>query len=331
MGLFNGDVIIKTTIEMALEDIRKNSWLLSDIMGQFTQEATINQVYGQKEIDRFKEWFVNNRIQVNLQHRLDKDEFPCITIALGNSSEIGDMKHMSDLSTDVETLMPAEIKKPISYIVKPFTPVGYDSLTGAVSVPKSTRIKTVTAGMILVNTQNGNGYVIKEVVGQDILIEPDLDLNATTMAVVPQFPIYKARREHTFFQEQYSIGCHAVGDPNQTIWLHSIVVYILLRYREALLEGRGFTQSEFASSDLGPNPNFGPMGSDNVYSRYITLTGMVQNSWIKAPKRIIEAIDLVDRSGDLLKTGIKILSNLDATPDLDTEDDLWTTSDGEEE
>ena len=86
------------------------------------------------KIDRCKEWFKNNKIEVLLRYRLDKDEFPCVTIALNSSSEIEDMRHLADTSTESVVLMPSDINKPINYIVKPFVPSEVDNDSGFVGI-----------------------------------------------------------------------------------------------------------------------------------------------------------------------------------------------------
>jgi hypothetical protein len=328
--IFAGDVVIKQAIELGIEDIRANTWLINDILSSFTSDPRMSTIYGQKEIDACKEWFLNNKIEINLRFRNDKEQFPCVSIALGSSSEMPDMKHMGDLSTEIVEFMPTDIGKTLPFIVKPFTHEGYDPNTGILSVPDSISLRKVVAGQVLVDAATGNGYVIVNVTDSQIELEAELDFTANQVAVIPKYQTYKARREHSFFQESYSIGCHVIGEPSQLLWLHAIVLYSLLRYREGLLEARCFTQSMVSSSDMTPNQNYGPMGAENVFSRYITLTGMVENSWLKTPVRTIESIDLVDRVGDTLKAGVKIISNLNSRDDLNTENDTWSTVDDEE-
>ena len=328
--IFAGDVLIKAAIEQGLEDVRKNLWLIDDILSQFTQEEVLKTKYGQKEIDSAKDWFVNNNIAVNMKYRIDKDVFPCVSISLGSSNELEDMRHMADQSTSVETLMPSQIGKPIPYILKPFVPTSYDSESGLVGVPAELSLDDVNAGMVLVNPDSGDGYVILGTQAGSIQIESNLDIEATRVAVVPQYQFYKVRREHSFFRETYNIACHTHGDPAPLLWLHAIVVYILLRYRESLLEGRSFAQSSISSSEMIPNPDMSVGGGENVYSRYITLTGQVENSWLKSPKRVIESVKLASdpTKDDGFKGGIKIISQ-NAPEFLNDSDEPWTTVDSE--
>jgi hypothetical protein len=75
---------------------------------------------------------------------------------------------------------------------------------------------------------------------------------------------------------------------------------------------------------------YGVPNGENVFSRYINMSGQAEHSWIKTPKRTIEAIDIIDRQGDLELAGIKIISNLDSPQSLgESEDELWTTVDDE--
>jgi hypothetical protein len=101
----------------------------------------------------------------------------------------------------------------------------------------------------------------------------------------------------------------------------------LLRYKESLLEARGFSQTSFSSSDVAPNQYMSTPGGENVFSRFVTLSGMVENSWIKSPYRIAEAVEIAEKTqgSESLMAGIKVISNIDSPDFLNTEEDIWTT------
>lgn len=316
MGIFQSDLTIKTAIELGMDDMRKELWLLDDALSDAIENPYLKDKYGQKQIDAFKEWFVNNQIDIVMRDRNDKDKMPCVSITLGNSTEKDEMKTMADQSTESVQLLPQQINKPIGYVVKPFAFISYDDTTGEVVIPADLpNLAGVSAGMILVNPDNGQGYIIQDVVGGAIVIEEDLDIGTPTrLAVVPQHQFYTARREHTFFQETYSITCHAHGDPQTLLWLWTIVTYTLLRYRESMFEAQGFTQSSLSSSSMNSDGYYTTAGGEQVWTRTITLSGMVENSWIKSPRRIIEFIALREKKGGGYRGGIKILSN--SEPDI---------------
>ncbi len=324
-GIFQGDILIKTAIELGIEDMRKNPWLIDHMLSDLVNINYVADKYGKKQIDACKEWFLNNNIDIYMRDLRDKDRLPCITIGVDNSNEKPDMKLMADQSTETTVLLPHEINKKIPYVIPPFTPTGYDPTTGTVSVDPSLPLQLVAPGMILVNPATSQGFSVLSIAPNSILIEPGLEFEASQLGVLPQYMFYKARVEHTFFNETYTIGCHGHGDAQNVLWLHSIVLYSILRYRESLLEANGFAESSVNNSTLQPNPNYTGPGGAEAWVRRITIMGQVENSWIKSPKRIIENVTFAQNLNNEYVGGIKILSNEDAPPFIDKTQEVWYT------
>jgi hypothetical protein len=331
MGIFQSDMMIKTALELGMEDMRSNDWLIDDMLSQAVSVPFLRQKYGQKQIDACKEWFKNNQIDIYMRTSSDQDKMPCVTITLGTSNEKDEMKTMADLSTCKTQLLPNTIGKPIPYVLKPFTPIGYDKTTGIIEIDQTLKgIDNVAEGMIIVNPSTGIGMSILEITEDGVRIEAGHDLDASTLAVVVQFQFYEARIEHTWMQESYTIGCHVHGDEQALLWLHSVVIYTLFRYRQSLFEAYGFGQANISSSDLMENAQYAGANGEKAFSRFVTLTGMVENSWIKGPHRVIENVALrqENKNGDGYTGGIKILSNIDANDSIDRTKVNWYAVDG---
>lgn len=328
MGIFQSDLIIRTAIMLGIEDIRNNPWLIDFILGDVLKNTYLRDKYGQNHIDSCKEWFLNNKIEVYMDSRKDRDKYPCVTISLGTSQEKEEMKTMADQSTETVVLLPNEINKPIPFIVKPFNSLGYNDITGEVPLPDGTDIGLISEGMILVDPDTAEGYIINDVSSESIFISTDLDISSSRFAIVPKNQFYKARIEHSFFQETYTIGCHVHGDPQAVLWLHSIVLFALLRYREGLLEANGFYQSTVNSSDLTPDSVYGGV-EEEIWSRFVTLTGMVENCWVKSPRRVIESVAIREKTETDYVGGIKILSNENASDFTDIREEPWYTVEDE--
>lgn len=318
-GIFPGDLIIKTAIELSIGDLRKDPWVIEDMFRSLIENPYLAKKYGMKEIERAKEFLLNNNIPIYLRHRVDKQDFPCITISVGSSQEDRSLATLGDLTPYVEEYSATDIGTPIKYIVPPFEPVTYDASTGIVEVPKNIEsYKYINAGMVAIDPETGNGYIIEGKAGTNgFKIIQNAPLSQK-IGVIPQYQIYRARRERATSQETYNIGCHVQGDPSTLIFLHSLVKYALYRYRESLLEAVNFQLSNISSTDLIRNEGF---QVENVYSRWVTLTGQCEESWVKTPFRIIEALDIVDNTNDILPQGIKILSNTE--PPSASAEDLW--------
>jgi len=264
-----------------------------------------------------------------MKHRHDKIEFPAITIALGRSDEDKSLSTLGDVSTEVIDYNPEEISKPISYIIKPTELLSYDPLTGIIEIPENENYRYIEANMSAVDPATGNGYVILGKAGENgFSIQAGLTINFDQIAVIPQYLTYRARMERIISQETYNIGCHVHGDPAQMVFLFSLVKYALLRYREGLFEQFRFDLGTISSSDMIKNDAF---EADNVYSRFVVLSGQVEEYWVKSPFRKWESVDVADfiGSGDatLRVSGIKIISNI---TDGDQEDDVWTTVESED-
>lgn len=315
-GIFPGDALIRTAIELGMEDLRKNPWLIEHMMSDFVDIRYVADKYGKKQVDACKEWFANNNIDIYMRDIRDKDRLPCITIGVDSSNEKVDMKFMADQTPWTTILLPKKIGRTIPYIIEPFTPVGYDQVAGELTVPSTVNLALIGEGMLLVNPSNGQGFPIIGVEANIILIAPNTAFEASHLGVLPKNLFFKARIEHTFFQEAYSVGCHAHGDPQNAIWLHAIVLYSILRYRESLLEANGFAESYVNNSPLMPNEKYTGPGGEEAWVRTITLGGQVENSWIKSPRRFIESLQM----------GIKILSNLTTSEYTDaTNPQIWET------
>lgn len=326
MGIVQSDLLIRVAVLKTLEEVKKNPWLLDDIMSDLVDDPLLNEVYGQKEINNAKEWLANNNIEVYLKYRLDSMTYPCVGISLGNSDEDNNESTLADLSTEIEDLSPDKIEKPIPYVVKPFTPISY--VDGYILPPDSVQSILVSNGMLLLDPDTGNAYEIDRVDPKGIHIKDAPAISLTRCGVIPQHRIWRARRERAGFRENYIISLHNHGDPAPLIWLYSIVMYGLLRYRESLFEKRGLQISSLKATDVVARGSEFQQGADNIYSRYITLSGLVQNSWLKSPTRIIEKVIVAEKDDEgFYGSGVKFISNEDTTQEvIESDNPNWTTA-----
>lgn len=329
MAIWQGDVFFRRIIELTLHDIRENPWLVDDILSDLVNDPMLSGIYGQKEIQNAKKWLSDNEISVFLPHRMDLEKMPCITISIGSNTEDKSLARLGDLTPYVDELNPNDIGKSVSYIIEPFQYVSYDKPDGFIKFPEGIDLAIINEGMVVFDPSTAVGYEIKKIGSEGVYIAEDTDLTFSTIAILPHFIIYRARREMATFQERVTIGCHVHGDPNPLLWLYSFMMYGVLRYREGVLESRNFQLSNIETTDMIRNSAFQNIG-ENVYSRFITITGQVENTWLKAPKRVIESIIL--REGQTNLAGLKIISkNGGEIPEIiDSECEIWVAENEEE-
>jgi hypothetical protein len=331
-GIFQADIFIREALLIGINDLRKLPWLVDFMLEDLKLNRYVKEKYGQKSIDACKEFLLNNEIDVYMRPRDDRDRLPCITIELAEGTEKVEMKHMADLSVNEVALLPNQIGKPIPFIVPIFVPSGYDQSLGVLEVPSTVNLNLVEPGQILVNPTNGCGYVIRGLIANGIQIEPGLEINASQLAVVPHYQYYKARIEHTFFEEKYIISANAHGDPNNVIFLWNIALYSILRYRESLLEANGMAESSVNFTGPDQNTAWTTPGGEKAYSRVFTINCQTEHTWVKAPARIIESVTFAPKKTCKgLEGGIKIISNLGTPSYFSTSDDLQTIKDNDDE
>lgn len=286
MGILAVDILIKSMLEAAIADMRANTWILEDVFSGLASDPMAAPEAGWKEVQAAMKWFLSTDIPVIMQYRIaDRPKIPCISVAYGPSSEMQERASFADDGMIEDYNITGAGNKAVTQlrITGKFTPDNYNPETGQVTMPKSVNTSQVAEGQYLV-TKSGKNHQIQAVDGKyKFSIKPGTTDDLTDCYIAPKSTVWNLHKELTYFNESYSIGCHTQNDPATTIWLWQIVAYSFLRYKEAYLEGRCLELTTFQSSALQRNGEF---PAENVFSKYITITGQVQADWIKfaAPK-----------------------------------------------
>lgn len=318
LGIHQGDVIMRTAIVAGIADLRANPWLLDYVFKSLARDSLTLKDYGEKEIQRAKDWFLKTDIPVSMVPRLDDGaKLPRITISLADSTEaettLGDIHYQP--TEDNEMSWPA--------MAGPFTPERYNAATGIV-VPKTNAISIrLFPGMVLVDNV-GKEHPIEEVFDDgSFSIAQGTIADLSNSVIKGAKPSYVASLESVNYKETYQIGVHASGDPVYLTWLHSIIVFVLLRYKKALLEARGFERSVFSSSDFVRNEGFEP---EMVFSRFINISGYVRQYWPSAVNPKITGVEFgktdVDTAG-----GVRVIDGQNLPGDTDPDKSMWIGED----
>lgn len=328
--IYQADAVLKSCIELMIEDMKANLWLLDDIFSNFATNVYLKKKY-QTQIQNAKDWFNNNEIHIELGYVSDRAELPHISIVLGDQPQDAGMSTMGDASTETIMLLPTKIDKPIPFIVKAFTPVAFDQGTGTIEVPDSLKnFDKVVSGQIVVNITSGQGFPIEEIIDNLIIIQSGIPIGSGNLAILPKYGFYEAKVEHIWQNANYQIICTGGSDPQQAIWLHDICLYGLMRYKEGLLEALGLSESLINSGKLTQNVDMSDSGQV-AWERAITITGKVEQTFIKAPHRLVESAEFKDTNPHNTTPapttgwtgGIKILSNSSPLTDAEAQEELW--------
>ncbi len=278
-GIVQADVLIRGAVIAAINDLRVNTYLLDYVFASLAQDNLTSKEYGTSEIAKAKDWFIHQDIRTYLNVNMSNVQFPCISIALANSIEddttFGDVHYEPTEDTDLDW----------PTLAGPATPISYDTATGTAIFDEDALDGLVLApGMLLVD-KTGRQFPILEVPDYTttLVIAPNTVVDLTGAVIKPARPSSVTEIESAVYKETYSLGCHTDSEPLHVTYLHSIVVFALLRYKESLLEGRGYERSSLNSSDLRRDDETLP---ESIYSRYISISGYIRQAWpkITAPK-----------------------------------------------
>jgi hypothetical protein len=230
-------------------------------------------------------------IPVVMAETVKGDTIPCLSIEVTESSETNNT--LADLH--YKTSQPAKEEWPP--LTQLFTP-RYEPSTGTVTLPQNISDSIVcTTGMLLMD-HNGDKHPILTIIDrQHFTTDIGLVVDFSNSYLKSSYPRVVETLESATFREGYRIGCTCMGDPMSTRWLHSLASFCLLHYRQDLLEARGLEVSSISSGPMVKDTRF---EKENVFSRFISLTGIVRNYW---PKRRLEKTLWLDSTLKLSQPG----------------------------
>lgn len=313
IGLFQGDIIIRSALLEGIADLRRNPWLLQYVFASLKYDDLTSRVYGQKEIDQAAKWFMATEIPIFMSARVDKSKFPCVSISQVDSSEteltLADVHYKPSEDNDLQN-------PPLTAV---FAPVSFVSSTGVMIVPDSVTANLILAPGMVIYDDTGRGHPILEVTDRSTFSISAGVTNSFSHAVIKgAAPSRIATLESVKERETYQIGCHVQGEPVHLTYLHSIIKFIIFRYRQDLFEARGFERSTSHSSDFSRNAFF---DAELVFTRSITLTGTVTQVW---PKLVSDKITGVVG----VPIAVQVGDAADAPdPDIGVDsEDAWMTS-----
>ncbi len=311
VGIHQSDIIIRSALVTAIADLRANPWLLDYVFASLPQDTLTWKEYGEKSVQQAKQWFLRTNIPVKIVPVLNELTLPCITISLVSSSEVTNEATIGDVHSEAFE----QSGQPWPALTTPFSPTSYNQSTGMMAIPTLPDDIYVAPGMYIID-KVGRPHEILEVVDSLVLkIQPGTVADFRDSVLKSGRSGLVTSIESSSFRESYRIGVHVGGEPAPLVWLHSIVVFILMRYKEALLEARGFERTTHGSSDFTRDTQF---ESELAFSRYIELNGHVRQYWPKAVASPIDAVimDPIRVSGE--NASVKV-----ADAGVDPDEALW--------
>ena len=278
----NLDLELQSIIQLGFDTIREDPTLLDKIFAHLN-EPHLATKFGDKEIDKIKQWIDENDVPVVLAWALQAAKAPQISIHLSQSQEDVENAFIGDHSGFTRE---GQIQRTI---IEEFVPLSLDVPNNTITVPSTTDLTLARPAHILVDGKQpvGEQYEIVDIRGNEIEFNLLGAAFEPRKAKIVSFINEKVlRRGEAYFRENIDIGLHGHGDQNTVLWMYSIVRWTLLRFRPEL-ENRCMDISTFAASDFKKDNQY--LG-ENIFTRWIRFTARTRVTWDEDPQPQIDTI-----------------------------------------
>ncbi len=274
-GIFQSDILIRAALVQALQELRTQPYLLDYCFAHLVDDELTADSYGARERDKAKAWFLATDVPVVMDYRQEAPEGPQVSVGLIDSTEaestLADTHYQP--TEDVESVWPI--------LAGPFAAASYVGSTGTVTLPQPVADALfIVPGMLLVDTAGRVAEILSTVSRPVFRIAPGTSLDLSKATIRGARPALVQYLESVRFKEVYRVGAHALGEPYQLTWLHTIVVFCLLRMKQSLLEARGYESTTISSAPFAKDDRWGQI--QNLWTRFVTISGFVRSYW---PKR----------------------------------------------
>jgi hypothetical protein len=229
-GIHQSDVILRSALITAINDMRANPWLLDYVFRVAAPGQADRDEYGLNEIERAKEWFQRTDIPVVWTITTNDPKFPCISLSLMSSQEV------EQEGTLTRHPLPALRGQQLglAHAGGPAHAARLHRGTGTMALDPTLDDIVLAPGMIVVtkagktSTRSSTSWTVATFKIKAGIVD---DFNG--MVIKSANPAYITELESAVFRETYALGCHVDSEPVHLTYLHSILVFILKRYNQA--------------------------------------------------------------------------------------------------
>lgn len=285
-GVRSLDVEIQAFLTEGVEFLRSNPEVLDEVFRHF-QEPHLEALYGNKELNKAKQWFLSNKLAVIQSWSLAPDRVPCISIHQAAANEQVSWSYFGDhAETAIESASPSEI-------VSDFVPADYDPDNGIVTInPNTTDISNIRPGHILVDAKGEQFLIIPVIDLENNFFTIDTtegsDLDTRSAIITDSVNYVKKKYGQGEFHENIDLGLHGKESDNTVLWIYYLVVWLLFRFKSTL-ESRGVDIHTFSASEFDRQSKF---VQEHIYSRWIRMSGKTTVEWSEEPLPVASQFDV---------------------------------------
>ena len=316
MSFIMPDLVIEATIRDGLADLAKNPEKVNNIFESLLAPYN-KRKYGTQELERLRKMVSEKEIAVVHSFNEIATRVPCFSIQLGADTEDKRLARLGDFESDtIEDLTEQEDLDNL-IVLDELIGQNYDPNSGQISVLDSVDLSGIYKGLILVDG-SGEEFTIKDgtsnVNGNKFFtieknLNPDLNdfLTIKSSLDFKQFEVNSVTSNVNIL-----IGIHS-KNALTTKYMYVLLKYFMLSRKPDLIK-RCFIASSFSGSDFTRNMEY---QGDMVFTRFMTITGKIEDSWNGEDVELIDNIDV----------GVLVPKDVASAEDIGVEDQTVKPSD----
>lgn len=309
MSFLCPDIITESLLREGLDYLKTNPALLDNIFKSLTFTYASTK-YGQAEIEKIKDWVQNGNIAIVHSFYEAEAKSPCISIQLGTDVEDQRLAHLDDFEEDsiVPITDPDELEA--LEIVSNVISIDYDKPNGIIYIDDSIDLSGVYSNLIFEDADANEFTIIGGIINtpgsKQIMVSPNSEVNISELGTIKSSIDYRQYEVRGVVSNvTLMLGAHT-KDALKTKYLYLLIKYMILSRKKDLIN-RNFVVSSFQGSDFTKNLQY---QGDQVYTRFLTLTGKIEENWSSDEVIPIEGIDIV----------VKVPKDVATTEDLEKTD-----------
>src|ERR1700677_1976769 len=211
-GFFNGDLVLFTSLKEGVKRLKEHLYIIDSINQELVNDPLLAVEFGQKELERFRDFTRRNEITITTDHKPPKQvNYPCISIGIGNGREddqrrlsLGDTQNDQTEIINPNVLLGAEVIP--RNILDPVTPISYEPSSGIITFGTNVNLNDIVEGQLVMDNVNNKTYPILLVLSaSSIQIEPGSQPSLDGMTIISSVNGVGATRKNVYCYENYTI------------------------------------------------------------------------------------------------------------------------------
>lgn len=291
-GFIQSELIIESVIRDGIDNIRNDPTIIDSVFAQLTRGYN-NRKYGVTEINKIKELITKEIAVVYTYHQVDAS-VPCFSIMIGSDGENPRRAHLGDHYEEVTEQIADPVALAALHRVNNLQVTAYDSISGKVTVNPSTDLSVVYRYMIYVDSLGVEHAIISGISNEPgnkfffIAKNSNVNFSNSTAFIKSSLNYKQYEVKGVTGDVQLVIGAHS-KDALTTKYLYILLKYFILSRKKDLIS-RGFYLAMYSGSDFNRDSQY---VGDQVYTRFLTVSGKVDDTWRSDQVVLIDNVEIV--------------------------------------